>query len=335
MDVRTRGKSGAGRRLALVAAALALATGAEGAQAAFPGTNGRIAFGVAKWRLPVPCPRDVPHGCEPELVSSSIETVLPSGRGRRVLRRFPVGQGVAGQSGPVWSPSGRLLAFQQESRLAIIRRDGTGLRRLPQLTNGDADPTWSPNGRRLAFAGRSLCCNWLYTVRRDGTAVRRVIAQEARWPAWSTTGAIAFVNYNDQGRTPVGLKDGLYTIRPDGTRRRRLFGRFWGTGAQPDWSPDGSRIAFHARKHIFTMEASGGRLARLTSGKDPRGEGSSDPAWSPDGESIAFIRDDDIYVMRANGRGVRRLVDAADQDLDHPERAWAELSGPTWQPLPR
>ena len=195
MRTRGRGKLRSLGWLAL-AAGLALAIGVGDARGAFPGANGRVAFAVEKWRLPDPC-LPMPHGCEPEVFSSSIETVLPSGRGRRVLRAFPVEQGV-GESGPVWSPSGRSLTFQQGSRLAIIRADGTGLRHLPQLTNGESEPTWSPDGRRLAFVGRRLCCNWLYTVRRDGTALRRVMAQEVRWPAWSTTGTIAFVNYNDQ-----------------------------------------------------------------------------------------------------------------------------------------
>jgi TolB protein len=260
--------------------------------------------------------------------SSSIETVLPSGRGRQVLRAFPVEQSV-GESGPVWSPSGRSLTFQQGSQLAIIRADGTGLRQLPELTNGDGEPTWSPDGRRLAFVGHRLCCNWLYTVRRDGTALRRVIAQEARWPAWSTTGRIVFVNYNDQRAGVVGITDGTYTIRPDGTQLRRVFRRYWGTGQQPDWSPDGSRIAFVARQHIFTMSADGRRLRRLTDNF-----GDSDPAWSPDGKYIAFIRDYDLYLMRANGRKERRVVDGPDQGLDHPG-PWAEVSAPTWQPLPR
>jgi hypothetical protein len=110
----------------------------------FPGANGRVAFAVEKWRLPDPC-LPMPHGCEPEMFSSSIETVLPSGRGRRVLRAFPVEQGV-GESGPVWSPSGRSLTFQHGSRLAIIRADGTGLRQLPQLTNGDGEPPGRPTG---------------------------------------------------------------------------------------------------------------------------------------------------------------------------------------------
>src|SRR5215218_5770404 len=308
-----------------LAVATALAIGVSDARAAFPGMNGRLAFGVETWRLPDPC-LPMPHGCEPEVVSSSVETVLPSGRARRVLRAFPVGEGV-GESGPAWSPSGRSLTLQQGSRLAIVRVDGTGLRQLPQLTNGDAEPTWSPDGRRLAFVGRTPCCNWLYSVRRDGTALRRVIAQEARWPAWSTTGRIAFVNDNDRSGRTFGLEDGTYAIRSDGSRLRRLFGRYRGTGQQPDWSPDGRRIAFVARRHIYAARADGQRLRRLTGNS-----GDSDPAWSPDGRYIAFIREHDLYVMRANGRGLRRLVDGADQDLDHPDRPWAQISAPSWQP---
>lgn len=322
MTTRARGEL----RLLVLAVGLLLAIGAGTARAAFPGENGRVAFAVEKWRLPDPC-LPTPHGCEPDVYSSTIETVLPSGRGRRVLRTFSAGEGV-GESGPVWSPSGRLLTFQQGSRLSIVEADGTGLRHLPQLTSGDAEPSWSPDGRRLAFVGRSLCCNWLYSVRTDGTALRRVIAQEARWPTWSTTGTIAFVNYDDRGGSSVGLKDGTYTIRPDGSQLRRVFGRYWGTGQQPDWSPDGTRIAFVARRHIFTMSATGRRLRRLT---DTFGD--SDPAWSPDGKFIAFIRNHDLYVMRANGGRQRRVVDGPDQGLDHPG-PWAEVSAPTWQPLP-
>jgi Tol biopolymer transport system component len=300
-------------------------------EAAFSGLNGRIAFAVHKWRLPDPCRRDVPHGCEPEVFSSSIETVLPSGRGRRVLRAFPV---QLGAGPPVWSPSGRLLTFEQGGRLAIMRSDGTGLRRLPQLTSGDEAPTWSPSGRRLAFTGSSVCCNWLYTVRTDGTALRRVIAQEALVPAWSATGTIAFVNRTSQRPPSSRLKAGLYTIRPDGSRLRPLFGRLGGPGPRPDWSPDGSRIAFSPRKHIFTMRADGRGLRRLTTPTSERAWSIS-AAWSPNGKYIAFIRDGDLYVMRSNGRGLRRVVDAPQHDPDRPDRAWAELSAPSWQPLPR
>ena len=78
------------------------------------------------------------------------------------------------------------------------------------------------DGSRSSAA--ALCCNWLYTVRRDGTALRRVIGQEVRWPAWSATGTIAFVNYNDQAGRNVGLKDGTYT---DQTRRFAAAAAVW------------------------------------------------------------------------------------------------------------
>jgi Tol biopolymer transport system component len=314
---------------------LALGVGAGDARAAFPGGNGRIAFAVQEWRRADPC-LPTPHGCEPDFVSSRIETVSPNGRGRRVLREFAPPDGVSIDASPTWSPTGRLLAFDQGVRLATIRSDGTRLRRLPPLTISDREPTWSPDGRRLAFVGEGRClyCSRLYSVRRDGTGLRRLTRHSARWPTWSAADTLAFTNYDDQATTPVGLVDGLYTERSDGSHLRRVFRRYWGVGLQPDWSPDGRRIAFGARSHIFTIGASGRGLDRVT-GPTRSSATNGDPAWSPDGTRIAFLRDGDIYVIRADGRGLRRIVDAPREDPAHPERSWLDLSGPGWQPLPR
>ena len=319
----------AGGSLALAATLLSAGFGAEAARAAFPGANGRIAFAVERWTPADPC-LPIPHGCEPSS-SSSIETVLPSGRGRREIYHPSVGP-----VRPDWSPDGSRLAFHLDSRLAWIRGDGTGLRLLPRLTEAEHDPAWSPNGRRLAFIGNRRCfgCSWLYTVRRDGTALRRVSGERASWPAWSVRGRIAFANDDDRMGHRIGVRDGLYSIEPDGSKLRRVLTRRWGGVQQLDWSPDGRTIAFHARDNIFTVGADGRDMKRLTGPKETRGQGSTDPAWSPDGRQIAFVRDGDLYVMRANGRGVRRVVDAPAQSLD-PTRPWAVLSSPSWQPRPR
>jgi Tol biopolymer transport system component len=332
--------------LTLAVAALTLAFGVAGAQAAFPGANGRIALGVAKWRSPAPetCTPD-PHSCYgPVLVSSAIESVLPSGRGRRVLFPWTV-EGVADESAPAWSPNGRLLALQLAlGRLAIIHRDGTGFRRLPQLKAWASEPTWSPDGRRLAFAGERQCplyCRWLYTVRPDGTGLRRVIAQGTYSPAWSVTGRIAFVNWDDLPTRRIGVGDGLYTVKPDGSGLRRLYsGGYLGPGITPDWSPHGSRIVFAAattqapdNQEIFTVKANGTGLRQLTSFKSHDSGGA--PVWSPDGRYIAFLRTGGLYVMRPNGRGMRRIVAARLQDPDNPQRIWTDLRAPSWQPLPR
>jgi Tol biopolymer transport system component len=296
--------------LILAIVGLALGCCAPGARAAFPGDNGRIAFTADKWRVPPNCPRNVPHACDPTSYSAAIETVLPSGRDRRVLFN-----GEGGATTPVWSPSGRALAFHQTNRLAIIRADGTGFRRLPRLTSGELFPAWSPDGRRLAFTGSAICCNWLYSVRTNGTGLRRLRAHEAMGSSWSVRGTIAFTS-----------SAGLYTVRSDGSRLRRLTG----PTSRPDWSPDGRRIAFSRRDRLVTIGSDGRGPRRLATGMAV-----GPPAWSPDGRYLAFVRDGDLYVVRSNGRGLHRILDVGEFDPDDPEGPWTELGPPSWQPRPR
>ena len=328
-----------GRLAVLISLALivtGLATGAGDVHAAFPGENGRIAVFSEQFAWP-PGPFDPRPPLEPDLLSSRIESYLPNGRGRRVLHTLPADEFLhyGGDNGLAWSPNGRLLAFEEGTRLAIVRHDGTGLRRLPKLTWRDARPAWSPDGRRLAFAGTDECrpsifCSHLYTVRRDGKGLHRVTERGAAVPAWSSTGTIAFRS---------GQANTLHRVRPDGSRLGRLFRPPEQGSYEPDWSPDGKRLVFSAPAHqfgdilhIFTVRADGKGLRQLTYDDH---ESDSSPAWSPDGRYIAFIRrSTDLYVMRSNGREQRRIVDVG-YDPDFPSAPYTELSHPAWQPLPR
>jgi Tol biopolymer transport system component len=318
-----------------------LATGAGDVQAAFPGENGRIAVFAEEFAWP-PGPFAVRPPLDPDLLSSKVVTYSPNGRGPRVLHTLPADEFLhyGGDNGLAWSPNGRVLAFEEGTRLAMVRHDGTGVRRLPQLTWRDARPAWAPNGRRLAFAGSDGCdpflCaqpntprSHLYTVRRDGKGLHRVTERGAAVPAWSSTGTIAFRG---------GAADVLFGVRPNGSGLRRLIVPPDQGSYDPEWSPDGRRLAFAAPAdplagpHIFTVRANGRGLRQLT---DEDGAYDSTPAWSPDGRYIAFIRDsEDLYVMRSNGRGVRRIVDVG-HDPAFPNAPFTELSTPAWQPLPR
>jgi TolB protein len=121
---------------------------------------------------------------------------------------------------------------------------------------------------------------------------------------------------------------------PEGGAPRKLTD----DGAEPEWSPDGTRIAFTSYRddfgrtcfhecstsgEIYLLDVEGGEAKRLTESEaDDRS-----PAWSPDGSFVAFASDrsdpqaheNEIYVMTANGDDVRRITQNKVWDL---EPAW-------------
>ena len=85
--------------------------------------------------------------------------------------------------------------------------------------------------------------------------------------------------------------------------------------SDPDFSPDGTKIAYSGtlnvsdpHEDIYMMARSGKGKKALTD-TDDRSEWG--PAWSPDGTKIAFVRDSaqpDIWVMNADGSGKRKIT---------------------------
>jgi TolB protein len=96
---------------------------------------------------------------------------------------------------------------------------------------------------------------------------------------------------------------------------------------EPNWSPDGTRIAFtrgpETAGDVYVMNADGSNPTRLTT--SPAGD--RQPAFSPDGELIAFLRFEDpdyfdIYLMDADGTNQEILF--------HVDGLF--VSGPAWSP---
>ena len=153
-------------------------------------------------------------------------------------------------------------------------------------------------------------------------------------------GVIAFKRFD-----PKTKKVRLYTIRPSGSGLRPLTrpGPNEDNDSDPDWSPDGRKIAFTRffpgdRSEVLVARRDGTGLRNLTrDGCSGDCLGDGEPAWSPDGRQIAFGRAIGpvppdgpppivgIFVMDADGSNVRPLtqLEPSSGTEDH---------APTWSP---
>jgi Tol biopolymer transport system component len=307
--------------LAVVASCLALL--APTAHAAFPGKNGKIAF------------EDLGS------VGHSLALINPDGSGRVTLHEF-VPSCCSGD--PAWSADGRRLAFVDErsdtfNEIFTINADGGGLTQFTTGGDGDRrfDPSWSPDGSRITYhrVCVNVCAGQVEPVRNgifiaNGTA-ETIIAQHDADPAWSPDGTkIAFVTSRHEPNPYFCYPDcesEIYTMNADGTGQTRISNRP-GVEVHPNWSPDGTKIAFLAYRgngptDIYTMNADGPGQTNVTN--SPAFERS--PAWSPDGRKIAFSSGSgaasDIYTINADGTGLTNVTNSSTPEVD-----------PDWQPIP-
>jgi WD40-like Beta Propeller Repeat len=300
--------------------ALLLAVGAP-AQAAFPGANGKIAFGKG----------------------SQIFTINSDGTGQTLLA-----QGTY----PAWSADGHKLAFiNTAGHLAVMNQDGSNQTDLgvgPEPAGCTdcvvQEPTWSPDGTKIAYLNRQGASGQfrfdIYVVSAtpgSGDQTRVPMCDDSvcyfpEDPAWSPDGAwIAALTSDRSSCDPCGL----WKVRPDGTDLTQVYpgsgfqgGEFW-----PDWSPDGSRFVFselvYADGAIGVVGSDGTGYTLI----DTPGSCcfDTDPAWSPDGTKIVFAWVDSatpqqrrLFVMNADGTGKTVLTQLGSTD---------DKSSPTWQPI--
>ena len=215
----------------------------------------------------------------------------------------------------------------------------------PATDNGGAAeptqrPAITPGGERIAFAStrgtepqpgqgwRTTGTFDIHLIDPDGTNQLNITddSRKDASPDWSPDGS-RIVFERETGRSSEGgpgTKD-VFIMNSDGSEQTNLTDDVEADYREPDWSPDGARIAFFTSRdrdgEIYVMNPDGSGLTRLT---DVPGVDTS-PNWSPDGAKIAFtsFRDGDgeVYLMNADGSNQTRLTDQFGEDGD-----------PAWSP---
>jgi Tol biopolymer transport system component len=214
-----------------------------------------------------------------------------------------------------------------------VRSDGSGLVQLTTTegTGQSTSPDWTPDGRTIVFTRSSStdATHDIWLMNADGSNQRNLTQTPGfneQQPDVSPDGR-QIVWFTDSHPSSTGARQNdLYVMNIDGTNRVRLTTTDESDGG-PDWSPDGTKIAWNRREavtgannDVWVMNADGTGAVNLTPDAPTAVEQS--PAWSPDGTKIAFWSNRDaadgggfdIYVINADGTNLRRLTNAPGND---------------------
>jgi TolB protein len=109
----------------------------------------------------------------------------------------------------------------------------------------------------------------------------------------------------------------IYVMGIDGSNPTRVTfaGKY---NATPAWSPDGKKLAFAGWSDdhfdIFTMNADGTDMIRITSAKKPNGKWAQneDPVFSADGRLLMYTSNrtgtSQLYISNLDGSEERRIT---------------------------
>lgn len=280
--------------------------------AAAPGENGRIAF----------------------VRDNAIWTVEANGSDETQLT-FPIGDDY--DFSPAWSPGGTMIAYTHSpggfaTDVWVMQADGSNQRVRVQSSRTDQRPTWSPDAAHIAFEstrnaregnltdGSFFSDIWVHGD--SPTQLWRATHEEPerRWAygaSWSPDrnwlGMTSFSGESEPNG--IAVEESNTTVG-----RVDVVAEHAGGGYGADWSPDGSRIAYHVFNDCCEAD-----IWTVSPGQSPQplitgATADLNAAFSPDGTKIVFQRDGVLHTADADGGNIQSLE--------------VEGSDPAWQPIP-
>lgn len=220
---------------------------------------------------------------------------------------------------PSWIPGGRGLFYTSwmHGDTDIYEHNlSTGARRAFAAYPGSSfSAEVSPDHTRVAMILSKGGSPNLYVSDIDGSNLRQLTntRDEDSSPCWSADSReICFVCRS--GR-PI-----LEKISVDGGSPTRLSvgGMVGANLTSPDWSPDGSKIAFTSGSRPFNicvMSASGGDAEALVAGEDP--------CWAPNSRTI-------VFTQRGPGKRILCLLDVPTRHVVKVRQITGSCSEPSW-----
>jgi Tol biopolymer transport system component len=322
------------KRSILLASVVLTAIAPAGAEAAFPGKPGPIAYSQSTTDATEFTGGILAH---------------PPQRSRKARQLTAV----HGDVSPSYSADGRSIAFAANreplvapnaSHIYVMNADGSGVRQLTSGDNFDSNPAFSPDGSRIVFdraVGNNRTFD-IYSVYVDGGGPLQLTEGSSSdyEPTYTPNGRrIVFVSNRDSDRHHD--RSAIYAMGPDGSGQRVLINTP-GNDSEPDVSPNGRRIIFMSSRdgglNIYLATIGGHGLHPLLKPVNTCIHRScySNPVFSPDEKHIAALDSGgystQLVVLRADGKGPSRTFASGGTEE---EGYGTHIGPPSWGPAPR